>query len=186
MESEKAYWNHEIAKLLGIGESTLRKWCIELEKNGYTFLKGTKDSRAFTQHDLNAITTFKNLTKVKKFTMSQAAKQVVERYGEREEQDRTTPVPYENTQSLSVLNESLSRLVEELEIQRNQNLQMAEIIARATNIIEKQGESLDLLQEEKKVLLETVERSNEVLTEIEESKKKRMSELFLNFFRKSD
>lgn len=185
MESEKAYWNHEVSKILGIGDSTLRKWCIELEKNGYVFLKGHKESRAFTQHDLNAVTYFKDLTKVKKHTMKQAAVLVVERYKDREERDRTTPVLVEESQPVQVLHESISRLVSELEMQRKQNLEMARIIERATELIEKQGGTIEQLQEDKQVLLETVERSTNVLGSLEESKKKTMSERFKSFFGKS-
>jgi len=48
---EKAYWTHEIAKELDISHSTLRKWCIELEKQGYKFLKGENNSRAYLVRD---------------------------------------------------------------------------------------------------------------------------------------
>ncbi|MEI3608472.1 DUF3967 domain-containing protein [Pseudogracilibacillus sp. SO10305] len=54
MSEEKAYWTHEIAKYLDISYGTLRKWCIELEKQNYKFAKGENNSRAFTvrEHDL--------------------------------------------------------------------------------------------------------------------------------------
>lgn len=49
---EKAYWNHEVAQRLNMGKSTLRRWCLELEKQGYVFSKGEQDSRAFLEQDV--------------------------------------------------------------------------------------------------------------------------------------
>lgn|SRR5690625_1134322 len=51
MNEEKAYWTHEIATYLDISNSTLRKWCIELEKQGYTFTKSENGSRAYLVRD---------------------------------------------------------------------------------------------------------------------------------------
>lgn len=78
--NEKAYWNHEVAKLLEISDSTLRRWCIQLETNGYIFIKGENESRAFTVHDLAALRFFKELVKVERKTKETASKEVVERY----------------------------------------------------------------------------------------------------------
>ncbi|MFP7226175.1 DUF3967 domain-containing protein [Priestia filamentosa] len=78
--NEKAYWNHEVAKLLEISDSTLRRWCIQLESNGYTFIKGKNESRAFTVHDLDALSLFKELVKVERKTKETASKEVIERY----------------------------------------------------------------------------------------------------------
>src|SRR5690554_8085403 len=42
---KKPYWSKEIADMLGIGTSTLRKWCLILERNGYRFLRDEHDRR---------------------------------------------------------------------------------------------------------------------------------------------
>ena len=36
---EPAYWTSEVAKKLEVSDSTLRKWCIQLEATGYKFVK---------------------------------------------------------------------------------------------------------------------------------------------------
>jgi len=110
---EKAYWTHEVSNLLGIGDSTLRKWCIELEKNGYIFIKGNKNSRAFTDHDLLALKYFKELTRDKNHTFEQACKAVVEKYSRKNENEGTTPVLEGNNRSVDVL-DSLEKMVKEL------------------------------------------------------------------------
>lgn len=58
---EKAYWNNEVAERLGMGKSTLRRWCLELEKQGYTFTKGEQDSRAFLEQDVLILEKIKKL-----------------------------------------------------------------------------------------------------------------------------
>src|SRR5699024_11878833 len=41
----------DLATYLDISNSTLRKWCIELEKQGYTFTKSENGSRAYLVRD---------------------------------------------------------------------------------------------------------------------------------------
>jgi transposase-like protein len=80
---EPAYWTGEVAKKLEISDSTLRKWCIQLEAAGYKFIKGENDSRAFTDHDLKALQLFKQLVKVQRKTKETACLEVVKHYGTR-------------------------------------------------------------------------------------------------------
>jgi DNA-binding transcriptional MerR regulator len=58
---KKAYWNHEVAEHLQMGNSTLRRWCLELEKQGYIFSKGEQESRAFTKRDVLILEKIKRL-----------------------------------------------------------------------------------------------------------------------------
>lgn len=48
----KSYWSHEVAKLLDISTSTLRKWSIALEAEGYPFLRDENDKRAYLERDI--------------------------------------------------------------------------------------------------------------------------------------
>lgn len=50
--NERAFGTKEVSEMLKVGDSTLRKWCIALEKEGYTFTKGVRNSRAFIQKDI--------------------------------------------------------------------------------------------------------------------------------------
>lgn len=86
-EIEKASWNNNVSKQLDVGDSTLRKWCIELEKSGYNFVKGAKGTRAFTDNDLAALLYFKYLTRAKNHTMKQAAVAVIEKYATKGENE---------------------------------------------------------------------------------------------------
>lgn len=42
---EKAYTPKEIILTLDIGDSTLRKWCLALEKKGYLFIRNDQNKR---------------------------------------------------------------------------------------------------------------------------------------------
>ncbi|WP_197715135.1 hypothetical protein [Priestia endophytica] len=80
----KAYWTKEVAESLGISDSYLRKWCLELEKNGYTFLKvkdgKNRENRAFTEHDVIALRKFQSVLKQPNITKAQVAEIIAKDY----------------------------------------------------------------------------------------------------------
>ena len=49
---EQAYFSSEVAKSLGVGASTLRKYSSALEAAGYRFDRGINNSRVFYQKDI--------------------------------------------------------------------------------------------------------------------------------------
>lgn len=49
---EQAYFGSEVAKTLNIGSSTLRKYCLAMEEQDYTFERGINNSRVFYQKDI--------------------------------------------------------------------------------------------------------------------------------------
>lgn len=49
---EQAYFSSEVAKSLGVGASTLRKYALALEDAGYRFDRGLNNSRVFYQKDI--------------------------------------------------------------------------------------------------------------------------------------
>lgn len=174
---EKAYWNHEVAQRLNIGESTLRKYCMELEKNGYTFIKGSMDSRAFTDKDLIALAHFQTLYKKKKLTREEAAKRVVERYSDDEGgSDVATPVQNMDNRSIEVLEQMIFRMMKEN--QEKQRLMNDELLEKIEKRLEEQN---NLLREQKehmekrdKMLLENLRRTQEEkAAAIEEEQKKK-------------
>lgn len=58
---ERAFWAREVAENLGISESTLRKYCLILERAGYKFLRGDNNRRAFRKKDVEVLKQFKTL-----------------------------------------------------------------------------------------------------------------------------
>ena len=53
----QTFWGSEVAKNLGIGSSTLHKYCFALEEVGYPFERGNNNSRVFFHKDLATVAT---------------------------------------------------------------------------------------------------------------------------------
>lgn len=67
----------EIALKLGVETVTIRKYCLALENNGYTFLRNDGKNRDFTGKDLESLAQMKHLIEVAKMARETAAKVVV-------------------------------------------------------------------------------------------------------------
>jgi hypothetical protein len=183
---EKAYWNNEVASELEIGESTLRKWCIELEENGYTFIKGAMDSRAFTDLDLAALKYFKQLLKGKKHTKEQASKIVVEKFKREGGNERTTPIPMENTRSIENLEVMMKDLLERSRQQEEINHVLLEQTKKQEEFnrllvqkLEQQEQYIkESIEKRDKLLLENIRSSQEQAATIEKKKTSWIKKIF--------
>jgi hypothetical protein len=82
---EKTYSSRELAGSLGIGGSTLRKWCMLLEQHGYRFLRDSQNRREFRQTDVTALRMFQELTKEQLLPLEEAAVLIVNRMGQPEQ-----------------------------------------------------------------------------------------------------
>ncbi|MED0906785.1 DUF3967 domain-containing protein [Bacillus nitratireducens] len=76
-----AFLTKEVAETLSISESYLRKWCLELEKHEYTFIKvrdpkSNREYRTFTSKDIKALKQFQTLMKDAGYNKVDAAKTV--------------------------------------------------------------------------------------------------------------
>ncbi|AFH63913.1 DUF3967 domain-containing protein [Paenibacillus caseinilyticus] len=69
---------HDLAKQLGISDSSLRRWCRMLEFQGYSFVLGEDGARVFREQDLAALKRFQVLVKHKRMNLEDAAKGVME------------------------------------------------------------------------------------------------------------
>ncbi|WP_129732005.1 DUF3967 domain-containing protein [Ectobacillus funiculus] len=77
--TERAYWGKDVAKQLGIGRSTLTKWCLALESQEYPFVRGENNSRAFTEQDIFVLKHMKELVQVRSLTLDTAVNVVLSR-----------------------------------------------------------------------------------------------------------
>lgn len=68
----QTYWGSEVAKNLGIGSSTLRKYCLALEEAGYPFERGNNNSRIFYHKDVATIERLVTAMNKKNVTLEQA------------------------------------------------------------------------------------------------------------------
>ncbi|MCF2132018.1 hypothetical protein L1I79_37200 [Strepomyces sp. STD 3.1] len=75
--NEPAYWGREVAEALGISSSSVRKYCIALEKFGHVFTKVSNNSRAFLEQDIILLRRMKDLIHTKGVTTNDAAEVVL-------------------------------------------------------------------------------------------------------------
>lgn len=90
-EEVKGYWSKDIAMQLDIATSTLRKWSLALEREGYTFIRDENERRAYIFSDLGV---FKQMQKLihNGVSVEDAAKAVAVRYLSDSENRRTLAV----------------------------------------------------------------------------------------------
>jgi hypothetical protein len=93
---EKAYTTKEISLTLDIGSSTLRKWCLALEENGYLFSRTDNQRRLFVNRDLIALRYFQKLVQGENFSLDNAAKVIASKYKTEASESRTPSVLLEN------------------------------------------------------------------------------------------
>jgi hypothetical protein len=78
---ERTYSGREVADLLGIGASTLRKWSMLLEQHGYWFLRDSQNRREYRQIDVAVLQRFYRLTKDQLYPQEEAALMIVSHEG---------------------------------------------------------------------------------------------------------
>lgn len=161
--SENAYWGKEVAEILQIGESTLRKWCLSLENEGYTFTRGQHKSRAFLDHDILTLRRMKELIQNKDVTLKTASEIVVSTF---EKGDRTRAVLQEN--------ELVEVSVPSAPSVRQEDLLM-EVLERQERLEEQNRLLISKLGEQQKYIDEKLEKRDkqfiEAIRESQETKK---------------
>lgn len=181
---ERAFFNKDVARILGIGDSTVRKWCLELEKNGYNFVRGHKESRAFLQLDITALNYFQNLTKEGSYSLEQAAKIVVERFKDRRDSDIAASVPSNSERSPSVAETYLKQLVELQKEQIEQNRELLQKLSERDKIIEEQMRYISRMNEQAAAIEQENAQQLLVTHEDDSGKKKRLTERIRSLFKK--
>jgi DNA-binding transcriptional MerR regulator len=74
---ERTYTGKEVAGMLRIGASTLRKWSMLLEQHGYWILRDSQNRREYRQIDVSALQQFYHLTKDQLVPQEEAAQIIV-------------------------------------------------------------------------------------------------------------
>lgn len=114
---EQSYFGNEVAKVIGIGNSTVRKYAIALEEQGYEFQRGINNSRVFYNKDILMLQRLMTIMNKKSTTLEQAVKLAVSTV---EEDTITTPVT-DKEHDITVV-ERLERL-EQINVKLVQQLQ---------------------------------------------------------------
>lgn len=149
--NEPAYWAKEVAEALQISDSTLRKWCLALEKNGYEFMRGTNNSRAFVERDIIVLRRMKELIQNRGVTVEHAANAVISSV---ETDTRTTGV--HETNEIAAHGEQQTVIPTEL---------LKQILERQERLEALNQELLRRLDEQQRYINERLERRDQQLME---------------------
>lgn len=74
---QAVYGSSDVADVLQVQESTLRKYCLLLEKSGYEFLKNELGHRAFFDDDVIVLKKMISLKNDADMTLEEAVKSVI-------------------------------------------------------------------------------------------------------------
>lgn len=164
--TEKPVSPKDVYISLGIGDSTLRKWCLALEAQDYSFSRTDKNKRIFFEKDLVVLRHFRNLVQVQNFSIENAALIVVSKFKEEpvQEENSNNSVP-----ALRDSNEVITKLLNHIEQQEAFNQQLLKRLDEQQKYIEEHVSKRDSLlmdalresQETKKLLLEAKEEEQQ-------------------------
>lgn len=89
--TEKTYLTSEVAKMLGMATTTIRKYSQSLESKAYSFTKGKgtgkTQARLFTEKDVTVLRYLKEIREETNITVDRATSIVIERFGKGSTQD---------------------------------------------------------------------------------------------------
>lgn len=169
----------ETAEVMKVKQSTLRKYCIELENAGYKFSKSPRGHRSFIPDDITIIQRMIASKNHPNITLSQAANSVVSMYQQEDKtitdtEGLTETTPNDDTNSVM----TQEQMQEFMNNQQQFNKELLERLDKQQEYIDKRLERRDQelmqgireMQEEKKQLAATKEK--------EEEKKGLFSKLF--------
>ncbi|MFT4139822.1 MAG: DUF3967 domain-containing protein [Bacillus sp. (in: firmicutes)] len=162
----QTYWGSEVAKNLGIGSSTLRKYCLALEEAGYPFERGNNNSRIFYHTDVVTIERLVTVMNKKSVTLEQAVNLAMVSVGENE----VATVATKNvaaTEHIKALTERIERL-EQLNLELIQRLDQQSKLLQETDtqrIIREEQRDIQLMQ-----VLREIQDSKQLIAATEQKK----------------
>lgn len=155
--TEKPVNPKDVIVSLDIGDSTLRKWCLAIEAQGYNFPRTDNNRRVFFQKDLELLRHFRNMVQVQNFSLEHASLLVVAKVhkdaSEEKNTDNAVPAIRDN-------GEIIHGLLEHIERQETFNQQLIERLDEQQRFNEKLFERLD---QQQKYIDDRLNRRDEML-----------------------
>ncbi|PEJ65822.1 DUF3967 domain-containing protein [Bacillus wiedmannii] len=162
-DNKRIYVPKDIALLLEVKESTLRKYFQTLETHGYIFLKNDRGHRAFFDKDVVTLRQYVDLVQKNKMSMDSAAKVVLA-------MDSSNDLSHcnnDNTKKLLITNDKDVTITNDNDHDKDYvtKEELCDIIKGLTKTIQQQNEYLNKrLEERDRTLMST-------LREIQDTKK---------------
>ncbi len=162
---EKAYTPKEVSLTLDIGTSTLRKWCLSLEENGYIFTRTDNQRRLYVERDLVVLKYYKKLVQGENFSLDNAAKVIVTKYKENPSETIAPIVPPKadiQMRDFERSREIIEELLERAEKQEQFNEELMRFNRELLDRLDNQQEYINRrLEERDKKLMESLRQSQE-------------------------
>jgi len=153
----QTYWGSEVAKNLGIGSSTLRKYCLALEEAGYPFERGNNNSRIFYHTDVATIERLITAMNKKNVTLEQAINMAIASV----EENEIATVDIDSV----VDTEHIKELTERIERLEQLNLELIQRLDQQSKFLQETDVQRIIREEQRDVQL------MQVLREIQDSKR---------------
>ncbi|GAA0472761.1 MerR family transcriptional regulator [Alkalibacillus silvisoli] len=172
--SDQYYPSKEVCDRLNVSSSTLRKWCLALEKKEYEFARTEQNRRLFQDHDLQALESLKELIQDRNMTLENASIIVVSRFQGERSSTRTPSVREpKNTHDFEELGEIKAKLEEQQEYMMKQEQFNAALMEK---LDQQQKYINNRLDERDQALMQTLNQISEERKEqaklLEEQKQK--------------
>ena len=164
---DKPYSPKEVAALLDVGDSTLRKWCLAIEEEGFLFSRTDKNRRVFFDRDIVLFKEFKNLVQVQFLSMKNASMIVVSKHeGNAFEQKNTKNAVLDNRSN----NDKIEQMANDIEQLKDLNKQLLNKLDEQQKYIEERLNKRDSLLIES---LREAKETKQLLYEKQEQEKKK-------------
>lgn len=110
--NEYGYFSKEVALKVDINASTLRQWCLLIEKEGYEFTRNDKEQRIFYERDINLLFEIKKQIE-KTRNREDAIKTVVSRYLGMDNAEKLISVREDEHVNITISADELKKMIEE-------------------------------------------------------------------------
>ncbi|MCE4051871.1 DUF3967 domain-containing protein [Bacillus sp. Au-Bac7] len=152
--------NPEVAEQLGVATSSLRKWCLALEEQNYSFERTDQKKRLFYHSDIIVLRYFKELVTTKNMSLKNAATVITDRFIKENNKVFFNGTEVEHSTGLAFFNETENE-------QTNNEDQLILTKTELTNILRTQQEQL-FIQLKEQLKHELIQDIKEEITTIQQ------------------
>ncbi|MFD2615720.1 hypothetical protein [Paenibacillus gansuensis] len=181
----QTWWSKDLARHLDIGESTVRKWSIELEKAGYEFLRDEHNRRTYIERDAIALRQMKDYLAAG-MSYSNASQRVANQYRRIDELNNVTGSANDNlpanpslTADPEVINE-LKDMLKAMYIELSDAKEQIKALNEVVNAQKQIAAGSTSAQEERD--RERSEKLDEVLRELREIREEKNKSVWSRLF----
>jgi DNA-binding transcriptional MerR regulator len=184
MQKTSFFTPKEIANMLNIGDSTLRKWCISLEEHGYFFSRTDNKRRMFFDKDIIVLKHLRELVQVQNLSLENAAKVVTTKY----KQDKEEASEQQNSENDErSLESDTQKIMDKLEQLEAFNKTLLDTVAKQQEYIEERlNKQEERMENRDSMLLESIRETQEtkrLMLEAKEEQKNKSRKGILSWFK---